>query len=168
MSIKIRVILQLRNDFNPLWQATFCATSFALAFLPMQWLKLCNRHHNHSFDSIRFYTIRSDSFLGCNLFIILNLNPPEVPFHGITSPYSYFEVILTFMPIQQEAKHDQEKLSAEQKWKICWQSPAMFCLQSKIQIWCTVKLILWNIVNLSHLYLFSLLLTFKKKEVNNA
>ena len=38
----------------------------------MQWLRLCNRHHNHSFDSIRFDTIRSDSFLGCNLFIILN------------------------------------------------------------------------------------------------
>ena len=40
---------------------------------------------------------------------------PEVPFHGITSPYSYFEVIWIFAPIQQEAKHDQEKLSAEQK-----------------------------------------------------
>ena len=40
---------------------------------------------------------------------------PEVPFHGITSPYSYFEVILIFAPIQQEAKHDQEKISAEQK-----------------------------------------------------
>ena len=40
---------------------------------------------------------------------------PEVPFHGIISPYSYFEVILIFAPIQQEAKHDQEKLSAEQK-----------------------------------------------------
>ena len=62
----------LRNDFNPLWQATFCATSFALAFLPMQWLRLCSRHHNHSFDSIRFDTMGSDSFLGCNLSIILN------------------------------------------------------------------------------------------------
>ena len=40
---------------------------------------------------------------------------PEVPFHGITSPYSYFEVIWIFAPIQQEAKHDQEKISAEQK-----------------------------------------------------
>ena len=42
---------------------------------------------------------------------------PEVPFHGITSPYSYFEVTLIwiFAPIQQEAKHDQEKISAEQK-----------------------------------------------------
>ena len=40
---------------------------------------------------------------------------PEVPFHGITLPYSYFEVIWVFVPIQQEAKHDQEKLSAEQK-----------------------------------------------------
>ena len=39
---------------------------------------------------------------------------PEVPFHGITSPYSYFEVIWIFAPIHQEAKHDQEKLSAEQ------------------------------------------------------
>ena len=34
---------------------------------------------------------------------------PEVPFHGITSPYSYFEVSWIFAPIQQEAKHDQEK-----------------------------------------------------------
>ena len=40
---------------------------------------------------------------------------PEVPFHGITSQYSYFEVIWILAPIQQEAKHDQEKLSAEQK-----------------------------------------------------
>ena len=40
---------------------------------------------------------------------------PEVPFHGITLPYSYFEVIWIFAPIQQEAKHDQEKISAEQK-----------------------------------------------------
>ena len=31
---------------------------------------------------------------------------PEVPSHGITSPYSYFEVIWIFAPIQQEAKHD--------------------------------------------------------------
>ena len=38
---------------------------------------------------------------------------PVVPFHGITSPYSYFEEILIFAPIQEEAKHDQEKLSAE-------------------------------------------------------
>ena len=52
----------------------------------------------------------------------------EVPFHGITSSYSYFEVIWIFAPIQQEAKHDQEKIWAEQKWKVCWQSPAMFCL----------------------------------------
>ena len=37
------------------------------------------------------------------------------PFHGITSSYSYFEVIWIFVPIQQEAKHDQEKLSAELK-----------------------------------------------------
>ena len=40
---------------------------------------------------------------------------PVVPFHGITSPYRYFEEIWIFAPIQQEAKHDQEKLSAEQK-----------------------------------------------------
>ena len=80
---------------------------------------------------------------------------PEVPFHRITLSYSYFEVIWIFAPIQQEAKHDQEKISAEQKWKVCWQSPAMFCLftyQAKIQICCTVKLIPWNVGNLSHLY----------------
>ena len=79
---------------------------------------------------------------------------PEVPFDGSTPPYSYFEVIWIFAPIQQEAKHDQEKLSAEQKWKVCWQSPAMFCLfthQAKIQICFTVKLISWTVVNLSHL-----------------
>ena len=40
---------------------------------------------------------------------------PEVPFHGITLPYSHSEVILILVPIQQEAKHDQEKLSVEQK-----------------------------------------------------
>ena len=43
---------------------------------------------------------------------------PEVPYHGITSPYSYFEIIWTFSPIQQEAKDGQEKLSAEQSWKV--------------------------------------------------
>ena len=36
---------------------------------------------------------------------------PVFLFHGITLPYSYFEEILIFAPIQQEAKHDQEKLS---------------------------------------------------------
>ena len=40
---------------------------------------------------------------------------PEVPFYGITSPCSYFEVILIFAPIQQEAKPDQEKQSDEKK-----------------------------------------------------
>ena len=62
--------------------------------------------------------------------------------------------IWIFALIQQEAKHGQEKISAEQKWKAWWQSPAMFCLfthQAKIQICCTVKLIPWNVVNLSHL-----------------
>ena len=44
-------------------------------------------------------------------------NSPVVPFHGITSLYSYFEEIWNFAPIQQEAKHDQEKLSVELNWK---------------------------------------------------
>ena len=69
----------------------------------------------------------SDIFVGINLKKRRNLElvlydlfmfkgkSPEVPFHGITSPYNYFEVIWIFAPIQQEAKHDQEKLSAEQK-----------------------------------------------------
>ena len=34
---------------------------------------------------------------------------PEVPFHGITSPYSYFEVIWIFAPIQQEKKPKKHK-----------------------------------------------------------
>ena len=33
---------------------------------------------------------------------------PVVPFYGITLPYSYFEEILIFAPIQQEAKHNQQ------------------------------------------------------------
>ena len=36
-------------------------------------------------------------------------------FSVMESLYSYFEVVWIFAPIQQEAKHDQEKLSAEQK-----------------------------------------------------
>ena len=40
---------------------------------------------------------------------------PEVPFQGITLPYSYFEVVWIFAPIQKEAKHDQIFLSIEQK-----------------------------------------------------
>ena len=36
-----------------------------------------------------------------------------IQFHGITLPYSYFEEIWIFAEIQQEAKHDQEKISAE-------------------------------------------------------
>ena len=52
-------------------------------------------------------------FLGIG---ILKGESPEVPFHGITLSYSYFEVCnLNFLPIQQEAKHDREKLSAERK-----------------------------------------------------
>ena len=78
---------------------------------------------------------------------------PIVPFHGITSTYSYFKEIWIFTPIKQEAKHDQEKLSAELTWKVCWQNPGMFCLfthQAKIQICSRVKLIPWNVVDLSH------------------
>ena len=75
---------------------------------------------------------------------------PEVPFHRITSSYSYFEDFeFLHQFIKQEAKHDQEKISAEQVWKVCWQIPTMFCLfthQANIQICCTVKLILWNVV----------------------
>ena len=72
---------------------------------------------------------------------------PEVPFHRITLPYSYFE---EFELLHQFSKkqNNQEKISAEQKWKVCWQTPAMFCLfthQAKIQIYCTVKLISWLI-----------------------
>jgi hypothetical protein len=48
-------------------------------------------------------------------FIVKIKKSPEVPFHGITSQYSYFEAILIFSPIQQEAKHNQENISAEQK-----------------------------------------------------
>ena len=85
---------------------------------------------------------------------------PKVPFQRINLSYSYFEEFefsrqFSRPTIQQKAKHDQEKISAEQKLKVCWQSPAMFCLfthQAKIQICCTVKLIPWNVVNLSHLY----------------
>ena len=44
---------------------------------------------------------------------------PVVRFHGITLPYSYFEEIRIFTPIQQEAKHDQETLSAELNKKVC-------------------------------------------------
>ena len=86
------------------------------------------------------------------LKLSINVNKgksPKFPFLGITSPYSYFQAIWIFALIQQEAKHDQEKLSAEQKWEVSWQSPAMFCLfrhQAKIQICCTVKLIPWNVV----------------------
>ena len=54
-------------------------------------------------------------FQNRNHFLICKGKSPEVPFHGITSSYSYFEVILIFAPIQQEAKYDQEKISAEQR-----------------------------------------------------
>ena len=40
----------------------------------------------------------------------------KVPIHGITSPYSYFEVIWRFAPIQQEAKHDLEQLNRNEKF----------------------------------------------------
>ena len=41
----------------------------------------------------------------------VKVNLPKFDF-GINLSYSYFEVILIFVPIQQEVKHDQEKLSA--------------------------------------------------------
>ena len=76
------------------------------------------------------------------------------PFHGITCQYRYFAEIWIFAPIQQYLIMFCFG-SAELNWKVCWQSPAMFCLfthQAKIQICCTVKLIPWNVVNLSHHY----------------
>ena len=52
------------------------------------------------------------------LFHKINVNPPKFRFMESLRPTAiliYFEVIWIFAPIQQEAKHDQEKLSAEQK-----------------------------------------------------
>ena len=42
-----------------------------------------------------------------NYSFVIKGKSPEVLFHGITSSYSNFEVILIFAPIQHEAKHDQ-------------------------------------------------------------
>ena len=53
-------------------------------------------------------------------------------------------------------KQNMIKKNYQLNWKVCWQSPAMFCLfthQAKIQICCRGKLIPWNVVNLSHLYI---------------
>ena len=64
----------------------------------------------------------------------------ELTCHVIRVTLRWFKEIWIFAPIQQEAKHDQEKISAEQKWKVCWQSPAMFCLlthQAKILMFST-------------------------------
>ena len=85
-------------------------------------------------------------------FNCIKRKSPVVAFHRITSPYTYFEEIWIFAPIQQEAKHDQEKLSTELKNLLTKPSNVFpFSNQAKIQIYCTLKLISWNVVNLSHL-----------------
>ena len=76
------------------------------------------------------------------LYTYIEINLPKFRFIVI----QLFWRICILAPIQQEAKHDQEKISAEQKWKVCWQSSAMFGLfthQAKIKIdpavWCHVR-----------------------------
>ena len=74
---------------------------------------------HHPLSSIEG-TIKEFQGFEANFFVDIDMcnckgKSPEVPFHGITSSYNYFEEIWIFAPIQQEAKHDQEKLSAEQK-----------------------------------------------------
>ena len=73
----------------------------------------------HHSDPKSIYSFGNSAFFSATWYksyaLYFKDKSPEVPFHGITSPYSYFEVIWIFAPIQQEAKHDQEKISAEQK-----------------------------------------------------
>ena len=93
---------------------------------------------------------------------------PIVPFHGITSPYSYFEEIWIFAPIQRRLLSflwssfalDQAKI------QICSMDPAeccqvrifnfiMYIIKLKTRTWhhfAGSRLIPWNLVNLSHLY----------------
>ena len=39
---------------------------------------------------------------------------------------------LNFLANSERSKTWSRKLSAEQKWKVCWQSPAMFCQNSNL------------------------------------
>ena len=107
------------------------------ALLALLWPKilLVNPRKKTFLIQLGLYPFQAENVQACFSFKLpskwleeISWKSHEVPLHGIISPYSYFEVIWIFAPIQQEAKHDQEKLSAEQKWKVCCQSPAMFCL----------------------------------------
>ena len=78
---------------------------------------------------------------------------PEVPFHGITLPYSYFEVIWIFAPFQQETW--SRKIISWREIKSLLTKPSNvlpFYTSSQNSNFCTVKLISWKVVNLSHLY----------------
>ena len=120
-----------------------------------EFVKTCHEHvtvlylkyfcHFQSFSILFTFSQLSLHFKDFMFYLLFPtlMHPTKVPFHGTTSPYSYFEIILR--------QHDQKKLSAELNWKVCWQSLAMFCL-STYQICCRVKLIPWNVVNLRHLY----------------
>ena len=86
---------------------------YATSYLTFKSERLTHNFYNENAPAFQLmYTMEPKSFRS---FLIRKGKSPVVPFHGITSPYSYFEEILIFAPIQQEAKHDQEKLSAEQK-----------------------------------------------------
>ena len=84
---------------------------------------------------------------------------PVVPFHEITSLYSYFEEIWIFAPIQ-SATEKTEKIifcfRTELKTKSLFTTTSNV-LPFKFKYWqqkfCRLKLIPWNLVNLSHLYI---------------
>ena len=79
---------------------------------------------------------------------------PKVPFHRKNSIIQLFWKVWIFVPIQQEAKHDQKKYQLNINEKCvdkAQQCFAFFTHQAKIQICSRVKLIPWNVVNLSQL-----------------
>ena len=117
-----------------------------------------SNHSGHAKKNLCRSHMWFEKFFDLQIFLMMVVfikgKSPEVMFHGITSPYSYFEEIWISAPIQQEAKHE-EKLSAKVNWKVCWQSPAMFCLfthQAQFKFAAEWSWFLETLLNLSHLY----------------
>ena len=131
-----RIFLPVSNlNVNIKWTFQERNLKFVKSYSP--YILICKLHSNHK-ETFKREILRSQGIKG---------KSPEVPFHGITSSYSYFEVIWILR--QFSKKQNMIKKNYQLNWtkKVCWHSPAMFCLfthQAKIQIYSRVKLIPWK------------------------
>ena len=76
----------------------------------------------------------------------------EVPFHRITSSYSYFEEFEFLRKFSKKQNMTEKNISWTEIKSLLTKPRNVFTHHAKIQICCTVKLIPWTVISQSHLY----------------